>query len=141
MAHAGGRPRIISTGAELDAAVTAYFASISGPAIDSDTGLEYTKWLKIPSLAGLALFCGYCDKDMLYQVSQRSEEFSIPYKRAKAIMEDFKQSNLYTLKNSTGCIFDLKVNHGYQDSQQIDLNINDLGAVKALRDRRKRSTD
>jgi hypothetical protein len=74
-----------------------------------------------PTVSGLALFLGFCDRNSLYDYKQ-NEQFSRTVKRAIARIERFAEDQLFTSGKPTGAIFWMK-NHGWTDKQEIESNI------------------
>lgn len=98
-----GRPRLYSNAAQLDAKITEYFASKE---IDG----------KPPTLAGLCYFLGFSDKQSLSEYEDYGEEFSLPVKKARLLIEQDRSERLLGKDTFTpGVIFDLKNNHGWKD--------------------------
>lgn len=98
-----GRPRLYPNAAELDAKITEYFA---GKEVDG----------KPPTLAGLCYFLGFSDKQSLSEYEEYGEEFSLPVKKARLLIEQDRSERLLGKDTFTpGVIFDLKNNHGWKD--------------------------
>ena len=74
-----------------------------------------------PTVTGLTLALGFCDKSSLYDYSKK-EGFSHPIKRALLIVENGYESALRE-SNATGSIFALK-NMGWIDQTKTDLTTN-----------------
>ncbi|NLC96895.1 MAG: hypothetical protein GX675_04940 [Erysipelotrichaceae bacterium] len=83
---------------------------------------------KIPNVLGLALHLKI-SRDTLCQY-QKKNGYSKVVIKAKEIIEEHKIQKLYTSKNATGVIFDLKCNHGWQDKQVIEQTL----TVKSIED-------
>lgn len=101
-----GRPPIISTPEEFDAAVDAYV-------------LKCNKLREPVTLSGLALALGYCERQALDEVAKR-DGFSLPVKRAKLLVEAAYERRLAG-PNAAGPIFALK-NFGWKDRQEHELS-------------------
>lgn len=98
-----GRPRIYETPEELEAEITAYFASL-------DDGEN----VRPPTMAGLALFLGFANRHSLFDYKMRSPEFSHVMGKAIARVERHHEERL-SGTTSNGSVFWLK-NHGaYKD--------------------------
>lgn len=98
-----GRPRLYPNAAQLDAKITEYFAAIE---VDG----------KPPTLAGLCYFLGFSDKQSLSEYEDYGDEFSLPVKRARLLIEQDRSERLLGKDTFTpGVIFDLKNNHGWKD--------------------------
>jgi hypothetical protein len=70
-----------------------------------------------PTITGLTLALGFCDKSTLYDYAKKPE-FTHPIKRAMLIVEHGYEKALRE-NNATGPIFALK-NFGWVDKQNID---------------------
>jgi hypothetical protein len=57
-------------------------------------------------------------------------------KEAKEKIVSYKVQKLYNSRNATGVIFDLKVNHGWQDKQVIEQDLTVKGIEDLLRTKR-----
>jgi len=78
-----------------------------------------TVFVAVPSYLGLAIYLGI-DKDTLRSTS-KVEGYSVSYKKALAVMEEYKSSRLHTASNVAGVIFDLKNNHHWTDKQEVEI--------------------
>ena len=108
----GGRPRVYSDHAEFDALVEEYFAKC------------ITDGLK-PTLTGISLHLGFCDKDTFGTYDAVSVEFSHTIKKARMRIEDNRHQLLVNNKTFTpGIIFDLKNNHGWKDKTEHEHGVN-----------------
>lgn len=114
--HAGGRPRLYDD-----------------PQIFSDTTDDYFNAVetagKLPTLSGLCLHLGFVDKQSFSRYEEYGEEFSLTVKKARLKIEDDRHQRLAN-PACTGVIFDLKVNHGWQDKVVTELTGADGGPVK-----------
>jgi len=110
----GGRPRKYKSGEEMQPLIDAYFAECE------EKGEPLT-------ITGLALAIG-TDRRGLIDWSE-VEEFSHVLKKAKAKVERFVESSLFSGKNPAGAIFWMK-NHGWSDTQQLQLTGKDGGPVE-----------
>lgn len=70
-----------------------------------------------PTVAGLAYFLGYADRQSIYDLKGK-EEFSCSIKRAILRIERFHEQNLSLRDKPVGDIFWLK-NHGWTDRQEV----------------------
>ena len=77
---------------------------------------KYTKELRIYTLTGLCLFCGFVDKDQLFQL-ERNIKYQHVIKKARSRIEQIYEEGLQISGNSAN-IFALK-NFGWQDKQEI----------------------
>jgi hypothetical protein len=75
-----------------------------------------------PTVTGLALALGFCDKKSVYDYAKK-DEFLHPIKRALLIVENGYESALRE-NNATGSIFALK-NMGWIDKTHSDITTND----------------
>ena len=75
--------------------------------------------------------------DVLLDYVNKSEEYSVPYKKAKQKCLDWLINDGLNAKNPAMHIFLAKNNYGYKDKQEVDLNanINHSEALKAARSR------
>ena len=97
----GGRPAVFKTPAEMLEKVYAYFHKQAAEE-------------KPPTIAGLALFLGFCDRRSLFDYETRGEGFSYVIKKARTIVEEWHETMLAEGKANSGNIFWLK-NHGWTD--------------------------
>lgn len=105
-----GRPRIYETVEALDVRINEYFEYIKG---NEDEAREPEP----PTVTGLTLHLGFCNKSTLYDYAKR-KEFSNSIKRALTLVEQSYEYNLYS-KQATGSIFALK-NMGWKDQKHHD---------------------
>lgn len=103
------RPLKYKTVEELEAAIKEYFDS---------------RQLQVmpPTVAGLALWLGFEDRQSIYDYKDRPA-FSCTIKKAITAMEDYAEQRLLVGEgSSTGAIFWLK-NHGWKDKTETDVNV------------------
>ncbi len=74
---------------------------------------------KAPTITGLALYLGFCDRHSFYDY-EKKPLFTHTIKRARAKMVEIYEKAV-SGSNVAGPIFMLK-NFGYSDKQEIDLN-------------------
>lgn len=98
-----GQPAKYATPEALDKAIKAYFDDPK---------------LTVPTTAGLALHLGYCDRNSLYDNSERSPEFSRTIKSAILRIMKYHEEKLSSGDKCTGSIFWLK-NHDWHDRQEF----------------------
>lgn len=120
-----GRPRKYNTAEELQAAIDIYFEEHTPEyEVDSDGKVLTTKGgvpiLKMnpPTISGLALHLGFCNRASLYEY-EREGEFSDTIKIARTRCENFVES--YGMSGNIPpaiAIFALK-NYGWKDTQEI----------------------
>jgi len=116
-----GKPPIFKTPEELEAKITEYFDNCP----DTKTVVMRTKdgifreEIPCPTVTGLALFLGFCDRQSLYDYQSKNEEYSCIIKRARTKAERVYEQLLQD--GNSGAIFALK-NMGWTDKQEINLN-------------------
>ncbi len=66
---------------------------------------------------------------MLLTDLEKLEEFSATIKRARNKCLAFAAESLWQVKNPAGIIFNLKANYGWQDTQNINMNVTTLSDV------------
>ena len=141
--HARGRPPMFKNVDELEALINGYFKDCP------DTITAYTKdgeeyERKVPTINGLALYLGFCNRGSMYDY-EKKEEFTNTIKKARARMEMIYEQHL-TTGSPTGAIFALK-NFGWKDkieqdittqgekiNNSIDYSKLDTETIKKLRD-------
>lgn len=105
------RPLKYKTVQELEAAIDDYFERRHGVAVP-------------PTVAGLALWLGFEDRQSIYDYKDRPA-FSCTIKKAIMRIEEFAETQLLSGEgSSTGAIFWLK-NHGWKDKTEVDTTIKD----------------
>lgn len=119
-----GRPRIYQNVEDLDKAIEDYFFPVEYDEIQ-ENGVYVKKPRperginKRPSLTGLTLALGFCDKSTVYDYQKRPE-FSHSIKRALAMVELFYEERL-SEQNVAGSIFALK-NFGWKDKTETEIS-------------------
>lgn len=86
---------------------------------------EYFVKEPTPTVAGMAYFLGYTDRQSIYDLKGRDELYSCIIKRAVLRIESVHEANLSTRDKPVGDIFWLK-NHGWRDKQEVDLTTGPL---------------
>lgn len=105
------RPLKYKTVEELEAAIKEYFNSRQLQVVP-------------PTVAGLALWLGFEDRQSIYDYKDRPA-FSCTIKKAIMRIEEFAETQLLLGEgSSTGAIFWLK-NHGWKDKTEVDTTIKD----------------
>ena len=115
-----GRPPKYKTAEQLQAKIDEYFKEKvkneplldqeGNPMRDRQGRLVYD--IKPPTVAGLALYLGFCDRKSLYEYKEKPE-FTHTIKACVTKIEEYAEIQL-TQGNSTGAIFWLK-NHRWKD--------------------------
>ena len=106
------------TPTELQAKIDEYFKQ-GGTVRQVVVGNGSNKQMKdilIYTLTGLCLYCGFCDKEELFQL-ERNPSYKRVIKKARTLMEKIYEENLQTTGNSAN-IFALK-NFGWHDKQEV----------------------
>jgi len=103
-----GRPRAYQDHAQFDALVEAYFKDCEANG-------------KKPTLTGISLHLGFCDKETFGTYSAVSVEFSRTINKARIRIEENRHQLLVSKDTFTpGIIFDLKNNHGWKDKTETE---------------------
>lgn len=119
-----GRPRKYKTPEELDAAIDEYFRDCPDT-YDVFVGGEAGEiTVPAPTITGLALYLGFCDRHSMYAYEELPE-FSNSIKRARAIMVRIYEAEARFGRNTAGAIFMLK-NFGYSDKQELEVSKKDV---------------
>lgn len=96
-----GRPALYRTAESMQERIELYFA-----------GIDETH---PPTVSGLALFLGFCDRQSMYAYKNRDREFANTVKKAITRISEYAEKILLNGKASpTGAIFWLK-NHRWSD--------------------------
>ena len=102
--HAGGRPRAFNSNEELEALIDGYF--------------DYCDALPRPyTILSLCIYLGIV-KDTLQDYA-KLQEYSSTITRARLKIEAYAEDCLYTAKNPTGIIFNLKNNWKWHDKTEV----------------------
>jgi len=110
---AGGRPLKFQSVEELEQKVADYFAECDSKNIET--------LVKPYTITGLAYALG-CDRDTLLNYEQK-EEFFGTVKKAKLKIHSWTEEYLFTGKNQTGAIFNLKNNYGWKDKTESETTL------------------
>lgn len=121
-----GRPLLFANKKALEQRIASYW-SFCG--ITEMASLKGRKIKNIPTISGLALWLG-TNRQTLINYEER-EEFFDTIKRAKATIEAFNEQMLFSGKNVTGVIFNLKNNFRWRDEVEtknlsMNIDIDDL---------------
>ena len=100
-----GRPPKYETVEELNDKIVEYFEKIK-------------KEKDSPTITGLVLHCGFCDRASFYDY-EKKPEFTHTIKKARTTLEMVYEKYLLKGNNTAGAIFALK-NFGWTDKQQIE---------------------
>lgn len=115
----GGRPRLY-TDPELFAAK-----------VD-----EYLATATVPSIVGISLHLGFCDKFSFSHYANYGIEFSKTVEKARMRIEQDRIERLNDKgKFSPGTIFDLKNNYGWVDKQEIAMTVTHEDRLDKIRER------
>ena len=119
-----GRPLLFKSAEELQIKIDKYFDSCYVDRIDKDTGKEYTENIRPLTITGLAVALD-CDRVTILDYGNK-EEFSSTVRAAKLKIQNFAEENLFTNRNASGIIFNLKNNYGWVDKIETDNTNNNL---------------
>jgi tRNA A37 threonylcarbamoyladenosine modification protein TsaB len=128
-----GQPKKFKSAAEMQKAIDAYYDSCyanvivkdkNGAAVLDDAGkVIYEKELVEPlTITGLALALGTNRQTLLNYQNEYEADFFDTITRAKTIIENYAEKQLYLAKSANGPAFNLKNNYGWVDKQEIDTN-------------------
>jgi hypothetical protein len=113
-----GRPRICATPEELQLRIDNYFIDgmnlkkvIVGPANNRTVTL-----IPVPTITGLVLYCGFCDRRSFYEYEEKPE-FTLTIKKARVRIESHYEE-LLQAGLGAGAIFALK-NFGWIDEHKV----------------------
>jgi len=128
-----GRPLKFKSAAELQKKIDEYFESCFeevwtqdeegkwNPVLDRH-GNVLKKQVRPFTISGLAVHLGTTRRTLL-DYEERDDEYSHTIKAAKQKIESFTEEQLFTNRNTTGVIFNLKNNYGWTDKSEVDTNI------------------
>lgn len=120
--NTGGRPRLFQSPEAFEEKANAYFAQLTSE--------------DRPTLAGLCLFMGFCDKESFSNYASYGEEFSRTIKRTQLRIEADRHNRLIGKDTFTpGVIFDLKNNHGWVDQQTVNMTVTHEDRLDRVRER------
>lgn len=112
----GGRPPKFKTPEELQEKVKEYFNKVPTKTRFTSDGTPYE--VPCPTISGLVLFLGFCDRHSFYDYEHDRPEFSHTIKQTRSFIEQHYEELLQT-GNTTGAIFALK-NFGWKDKQEVE---------------------
>jgi hypothetical protein len=98
----GGRPPCFDSVETMAAEIEDYFASCMSPVYDKDGIVIGAKWMRKPTVGGLAIHLGV-SRDTIWRYST-SDQFSDLIKKAKEIITNFTEEMLIEGKNPVGAI-------------------------------------
>lgn len=108
-----GRPKIFNNVEDMKDAIEAYFISCQDPD-------DSNKYIRPLTVTGLANSIGITRESLLNY--EERDEFFLTIKEAKSKVEQWVEEYLFTGKNQTGAIFNLKNNYkGWKDRQETDI--------------------
>lgn len=120
--NTGGRPRLFQSPEAFEEKANAYFAQLTSE--------------DRPTLAGLCLFMGFCDKESFSNYASYGEEFFRTIKRTQLRIEADRHNRLIGKDTFTpGVIFDLKNNHGWVDQQTVNMTVTHEDRLDRVRER------
>ena len=117
--HAGGRPRKYGSPEEMQAAIDKYFSDCPDTTSVFAGGEAGMLEVPCPTITGLSLYLGFCDRQSMYDYEDRAE-FSDTIKKARTRMELEYEKDLRFGRNTSGSIFALK-NFGWADKKEVTL--------------------
>ena len=124
MSNPVGRPPKYKTPEDMQKAIDKYFTDCPD-SYDVIVGGEIGMvTVPCPTLTGLALYLGFCDRHSMYAYEEK-KEFNNTIKRARAIMVRIYESEVRFGRNTAGAIFMLK-NFGYSDRQELEVSQKDI---------------
>lgn len=94
---------------------------------------------EVPNIMGMAVYLNVSSETLLNYEKNKSGKrptYARIVKEAKEKIVSYKVQKLYNSRNATGVIFDLKVNHGWQDKQVIEQDLTVKGIEDLLRTKR-----
>ena len=97
-----GRPPCFNSRDDMAAGIEDYFMSCMAPVYDRDGVQVGAKWMRKPTVGGLAIHLGV-SRDTIWRYS-KSDQFSDLIKNAKEIITNFAEEMLIEGKNPVGAI-------------------------------------
>jgi hypothetical protein len=140
----GGRPRKFQDPDELAVLIDGYFDSCwdnkvikdnKGNVVFDDDGKPVMDRFQVKpyTLQGLCLYLD-CDNETISNL-EKLPEFVATIKRARQRCLAYAAESIWNVKNPAGVIFTLKANYGWQDTQNINMNVTTLSDVLKTLDR------
>ena len=88
---------------------------------------------KPPTIAGMAYHLGFESRQSMYDYENRDKAYSYVVKKARTYMESLLAEKAQTGQGSIpGVIFTLKAMHGWQETQSIQVDVNQTVSVPQL---------
>ena len=119
-----GRPPKYKSAKELQKKIDEYFANCPDfrtlSCFDKNSGEFVEHTITTPTISGLALFLGFCDRRSFYEYEEKPE-FTHTIKKARFRIEREYEKQLYNDK-CPGAIFALK-NLGWKDKTEQEITI------------------
>jgi hypothetical protein len=115
-----GRPLLFGTVEDMKKKIDEYFNSCYR-VVEDDKGNKNTENIRPLTITGLALALD-TNRETLLNYGNK-EEFFDTVRAAKLKIQNFAEENLFTNRNASGIIFNLKNNYGWADRIETD-NIN-----------------
>jgi len=140
-----GRPPKFKTVEEFQDKIAEYFRSCwtqkidmyGNPVFEKDNkGIKTEERVMVQTkpytITGLAVFLG-TTRDLLLDY-EKKKKYSDTVKRAKSIIYAYAEEFLYSGKNPTGAIFNLKYNWNWSEKTEIDLTTNGESILQNISD-------
>lgn len=125
-----GRPPLFKTPEELEEKISLYFSDCPDKKKVFFEGIE--KEIPSPTISGLALYLGFCDRHSMWDYEFGRPEFSNTIKRARAKITQYYENKMDG-GQCTGPLFMLK-NLGYKDEQKVEhggeVKVTQMGTIK-----------
>lgn len=120
----GGRPPLFDSVEELEKKINEYFLNCPDKKtlvfFDKNSGNTIEHQVDTPTVTGLALYLGFCDRHSFYDY-EKNEKFSHTIKKARLRIENEYEKQLWN-SACPGAIFALK-NFGWKDKTEQDINL------------------
>jgi len=133
-----GRPLKFKNKEELEKKINEYFENCPDFKIityfDKNSGEVIEHKIMTPTISGLALFLGFCDRRSFYDYEEYPE-FSHTIKKARSKIENEYEKQLWNDK-CAGAIFALK-NLGWVDKVEQDVNLSDSLNIEVITKKNK----
>lgn len=97
---------------------------------------EYLATAPTPSIIGISLHLGFCDRDTFASYATAGFEFARTIQKAKMRIEQDRIERLNDKSRFTpGTIFDLKNNYGWVDKQEVSMTVTHEDRLDKVRER------